>query len=181
MSFNAIAAVVDALKVWPEEVSYPERLEGATPLELAEARSRLQQIGQAANELRRLVDRQLAQELGTGALRYGDSVIRVNGKGSAKVVDVEAFWEAIDSALDTCIDPPTLLAALFPADSVRLTALPKVAELLKVDPDAFKETMIDYDAPTSPLSIMPVSKAKWAQKLREGEVLVRNKDSSVAT
>jgi len=175
MNFNPLTAVADALKVWPEEVSYPERLEGASPVELAEARSRLQQIGQAANELRRLVDRQLAVDLDGGTLRYGDSVIRVSGRGSAKVVDRDAWWRAVAQGVEMSENPTALLGALYPADSVRLTAIPALAAVLEVDPDAFKTTMIDYAPPTSPLSVMPISKAKWAQDLEEGEVVHRGR------
>lgn len=177
MNFNALAAVADALKTWPETVSFPERLEDATPVELAEARSRLAQISQAATELRRLVDRELAVQLNGGTLRYGDSIIRGSGRGAAKIVDPESWWRMVVQGMGASTNPIGLLSALYPANSVRLTALPGLAAALNVDADTLKSTMVDYDEPASPLSVMPVSKVKWAQGLQEGEVVVRGKRS----
>lgn len=173
---NPLAWVVDALKTHPEPVSLPDALVEASPLELAEARSRLQQIGQVANELRKLIDVELAGALQGSALNYGGSIIRsANGRGSAKVVDPEAWWGFVASALGG-IGPrqrAEVLAALYPASAVRLTAIPKLAAITEdsIDPDVIKDTFIAYDPPTSPLSVMPIDKApKYLHDLAEGEI-----------
>jgi hypothetical protein len=171
LTFNPVAAILIADKIWPEHPSFPESLENATPLELAEARSRLAQIGQIASELRKLVDQQLAEELANGSLRYGDSIIRPAYRGRPKVVDEGAFWDAVVAAVDQSLTPDALLSALFPASSVRLGALTKLAAQLEVDPDTLKQTLIDYEPPTAALDVIPISKARvWEQKLEDGQI-----------
>lgn len=171
MPFNAMAAIVDALKTHPEPVSLPESLEDANRMQLAEARSRLAQIVQVANELRRLVDRSLAAQLAGGAFRYGDTIMRSATRGRLKIVDTERWWEAVVTGLSKVDSPEGLLGALYPAGSVRLTALAQLAEALGV-PDAWalRDTFIEFDEPTAILDVVPLSKApKWAQKLDEGQ------------
>lgn len=169
---NVVAWVVDALKTHPEPVSLPDALVEAAPLELAEARSRLQQIGQVANELRKLIDVELAGALQGSALNYGGQIIRsANGRGSAKVIEGIGWWDAIVEGLKRSPNPVGLLASLYPASSVRLTALPKLAEALSRDTDGLRLEFITYDEPTSPLSVMPLDKApKYLQDLEEGQI-----------
>lgn len=168
---NVVAWILDALKVWPEPAQLPESLDGATPQQLAEARSRLQQISQITTELRRLVDVQLAGWLDGGAMRYGDSLLRPAGRGRPRIVDKGLWWDMVTEGVRHSDDPAGLLAALYPADSVRLTALPKLAEVLEVDERSIRDTMVDYDPPTALISAMPMSKApKWAQALGEGQL-----------
>jgi hypothetical protein len=46
-----------------------------------------------------------------------------------------------------------------------------LAEALDVPADVLKSTLVDYQPPTSPLSIMPIDKApKWTHSLEEGEL-----------
>jgi hypothetical protein len=168
---NPLAWVVDSLKVHPEPVSVPDALVGATPLELAEARSRLTQISQVANELRKLVDEELATHLQGGAMRYGDTILRPNGRGAPKIIDEENWWHEVVAGLKLTPNPEKLLAALYPASSVRLTALPKLASALSSETEYLRERYIEYGEPTSPLSAMPISKApKWAQALNDGQL-----------
>lgn len=173
MPFNAMAAVVDTLKVSPEHASLPDALVDATPQQLAEARSRLQQISQVATDLRKLVDAELATHLQGGAMRYGDQIFRPNGRGAAKVNDAEDWWNLIAGAsrLLPLDEVGSLLGSLYPANAVRLTALPQLAELMGYSNEGLRSTFIEYESPSSPLSVMPISKApKWAQKLEEGQL-----------
>lgn len=170
---NPLGWVLNALKTWPEPPNLPAEIDDLTPLELAEIRSRLQTFAQVATELRRQVDQELAGRIPT-ALRYGEDVYRPsNGRGSAKVVDDEAFYEAVAAGIERSEDYeiPHLLAALFPTHSVKVGGLPSLAEVLDVPPDVLKETLIGYGVPSSPLSVMPMSKApKFLQDLEEGEI-----------
>lgn len=171
MSFNALAALVDALKTHPEPVSLPEKLEDADVTELAEARNRFAQIAQCATELRKLVDSEIAEHLDGGALRYGDDIIRQSSRGRPKIVDHESWWTMVGMACELVESPGTLLSALYPADAVRLGALPQLADILGVNLEALKDTMIEYAEPTAPLSVMPLAKAPmWTHGLKEGEV-----------
>lgn len=171
---NVVAWVLDALKVYPEPASLPESLTDATPIQLAEARSRLSQIAQVATELRKLVDQELAGALQGSALRYGDSVYRAsNGRGTAKVASSceGEWWDDVVLGLKNSPRPAELLAALYPASSVRLTALPKLEAALSYDTDELKNHYIRYDPPSTPLSVMPIAKApKYLQDLEEGEL-----------
>lgn len=169
---NVVAWVIDALKTHPEPVSMPEAItEDSTLLELAEARSRLSAIAQVATDLRRLVDRELAGKIPT-AFRYGEDVYRpANGAGKAKVADETTWWPMVLQGLMDSPRPLELLSNLYPASSVRLTALPKLAAALGIEHDELRSHHIVYDPPTSPLSVMPRSKApKFLQDLEEGEV-----------
>lgn len=172
MSFNALAALVDALKMWPEPVSLPERLEDAEPIQLAEARNRFALIAQCATELRKLVDVELATHLTDGkVLPYGDDIIRQSTRGRPKIVDADSWWTMVGMACELVESPGVLLSALYPADAVRLGALPQLAEVLGVNLAALKDTMIEYAEPTAPLSVMPLAKAPmWTHGLKEGEV-----------
>jgi hypothetical protein len=176
MSFNAVGAILNADKVWPEPLSLPDALEGADPVTLAEARSRLAQIGQIARELVKLVDQELAGSLEHSALRYGNDVYRPsNGRGSAKVTDPESWWGFVSETLGMLNDPDraALLNALYPASSLRLTALAKLAAATvdDLDPGVIRDTFIAYDPPTSLLSVMPIQKApKFLQDLEDGEI-----------
>lgn len=168
---NPLAWVVDALKV-PREPMLPESLEGATPLQLAEAKNRLQEISRVAYQLRLLIDAELAGALQGSALRYGDTVYRASGgRGTAKVVDEVLWWDEVVEGLKASPVPVALLSALFPASSVRITALPMLAAALGEEADEFKNRHIFYDPPSSPLSVMPIQKApKYLQDLEEGEL-----------
>jgi hypothetical protein len=168
-----MAWVVDALKVSPEHASLPDVLVDASPQQLAEARSRLQQISQVATELRKIVDAELAVYLQGGAMRYGDQIIRPSTNGRPTVVDPEGWWSMVADAVVGRSIPAAaaLLAALYPANAVRLTGLSRLADEYNYDLAALRSTFIEYDPPTSSLSVMPISKApKWAQKLEEGQL-----------
>lgn len=170
MTFNAMAAVVDALKTHPEPVSLPEALEDANRMQLAEARSWLAQIAQVAGELRRLVDRMLAAQLAGGALRYGDQIMRPALRGRPKITDRGLWWDMVTEGVLKSDDPSALLAALYPADSLRLTALSQLADVLETSLEGLRDTMLEWEPPTATLDVMPISKApKWAQKLEEGQ------------
>jgi hypothetical protein len=104
-------------------------------------------------------------------MRYGDSLLRPAGRGRARIVDKYLWWNMVTEAVQRADDPAGLLSALYPADSVRLTALMKMAEVLEIPEQSIRETMIDYDEPTALISVMPMSRApKWAQALSEGQL-----------
>lgn len=170
---NPLAWVLASLKTHPEPVSIPD-VSKLTPVELAEIRSRLQTFSQVATELRKLVDVELAGALQGSAFRYGNDVYRAsNGGGRAKVVDEDKFYEAVARGIERTEDDEMagLLAALFPAYSVRISGLPRLAEALDVPSDVLKATLIDYEPSTTPLSVMPIQKApKYLQDLEEGEI-----------
>lgn len=172
MTFNAVGAILNADKVWPEPLSLPDALEGVDPVTLAEARSRLAQIGQIVRELVKVVDQELAGSLEHSALRYGNDVYRPsNGRGTAKVVDEVLWWDEVLEGLKSSPVPVALLSALFPASSVRLTALPKLAAALGEEADDFKSRHVFYEPSTSPLSVMPIQRApKFLQDLEDGEI-----------
>jgi hypothetical protein len=168
-----MAWVVDTLKVSPEHASLPDALVDATPQQLAEARSRLQEISQVATELQKIVDAELAIHLQGGAMRYGDQIFRPNGRGAPKVTNADMWWPFVTRTLfhvDKSMRP-IVMDALYPASAVRLTGLKILATAAETDEQTIKETFIHYDPPTSPLSVIPISKApKWAQKLEEGQL-----------
>lgn len=171
MTFNALAALVDALKVWPEELTLPEPLEDGTAVELAEARNRFQQMSQTANELRRLVDHRLAELLKGGGLPYGNTWYRPATTGKARVIDEAYFYEAAAKAVRLAPDPQAMLAALFPTDRVKVGGLSLMAEVLKLEEQVLKDTLFAYDDPSSPLDVVTGSRVpKFVGKLREGEV-----------
>lgn len=169
MPFNALGAIVDALKTWPEPVFLPESLEDANRTQLAEARSRLAQIAQVAGELRRLVDRTLAGQLAGGAFRYGESIL-TPAYGKAKIIDDEQFYLAVSKGLAQTDDTFGLIAALFPTHSVKTKGLPQLADALGVDAKTLKRTLVDYEAPSSPIKVTALKDAPiWQQKLDEGQ------------
>lgn len=174
MTFNALAAIVDADKYRDEEVSLPQALEDATPIELAEARSRLSQLAKVARELTRVIDQELAAQLGTRALRYGNSIIRTAGRGRAKVTNSEEWSLLIANALGdlNVTDRAALINALYGSATPRLTAIPLLASAFNgASPQAIKDTFFTYDLPSSPLSVMPLDRApKFLQGLEEGEI-----------
>lgn len=169
--FNAVAAVLDALKTFPEPVQLPDALVDTSPQQLAEGRSRLLQMAQVARELVKLIEAELAPYLDGGAMRYGNDLLRPAGKGRARIVDKASWWDMVTEGVLKSDNPAGLLSALYPADSVRLTALQQLAQTLSIPEQSIRETMIFYEAPTSPISAMPMHLApKWAQKLSEGQL-----------
>lgn len=166
---NAIYAVIDSLKTWPEPPSL--ELEGKEPLELAEVHSRLGEIAQVVRELQRIVAQDLATKLDGKTLRYGNTFYRPGGRGSHRVTDEAAWWPAVLQGLMDSPRPIDLLAALYPASSVRLTALPKLAAALGVEYAELKQAHIGYAESTMPLSVIPQSKApQYLQTMEDGEI-----------
>lgn len=169
--FNAVAAILDADKTYPEPVQLPDALVDATPQELAEGRSRLLQLAQVARELVKTIDVELAEALQGGAMRYGESLLRPAGRGRARIVDKTLWWDMVTEGVLKSDNPAGLLSSLYPADSVRLTALVKLAEELDIAESSIRSTMIFYEEPTALISVMPLSRApKWAQALSEGQL-----------
>lgn len=166
----------DAARVWPELPSFPEGLVDALPVELAEARSRLSELGLVCSALRRVVDEALAERLGPyGAVRLGDSLLRPSGsKGKARVTDPARFWGLVTLALSKTDDPAGLLGALFSPDDVHLTGLGRLAAVLGVSEPAVRGTVgISYDSPSGALS--STGRARWpvwAQKMADGEARI---------
>lgn len=174
---NPLAWVVIALKTWPEALSLPEALEDASPEQLAEARSRLAEIGQIVTELRKLVDRQLVPHLEGGVMRYGDTILKPSSRGRPIVVDPDGWWSAVSQGVARSENGAELLAALYPASAVRLGAIPKLALALEVDPQALRSTFIDWEPPSSVIDAQPLSKAPlWTHKLADGQLSNRRHD-----
>jgi hypothetical protein len=172
MSANPLAWVADSLKFWPEAPTLPdEYVENASPQSMAEWRNRLVEIAQVATELRRQLDVQMVARLNGAALRYGDNIIRAAGsRGRPKVKDPATWWEVVVDGLKATSNPVGLLSALYPANSVRLSALPMLAAAVSDEPEELREAHIDYELPTSVLSVVPISRApKYLQKLEEGQ------------
>lgn len=167
--FDPFAAIQSALRVHPEPLSFPEGLEDAEPIDLAEARNALAQVATVATELRKIIDQELAGQIGNG-LRYGDTILRPAG-GVAKVVDADAFYACVNQGLAKYETRDTLIRALFSPHSVKLGGLPILASILDVPADVLKESLIDYDPPTSAIHSIPIAKApKYLQKLEDGQI-----------
>lgn len=162
-----------ALRTWPEEPDFPEDLEEAPVARLAEARSRLQEASQAATLVRRQVDSRIRERIGPhGAVRYGDRLLRPS-LGDNKVVDVAGFWSMVDAALRRVEDPIPLLRELFNVDSVRLSGLPLLANVLEVDPKTLRSTLVDRSEPTSPISAISQKYwPMWALSMGDGEAYI---------
>ena len=104
-------------------------------------------------------------------MRYGNDLLRPAGRGRPRIVDKVLWWNMVTEGVFRGDDAAGLLSALYPADSVRLTALNKLAAALDIPESSIRDTMIDYEEPTALISVMPMSKApKWAQALRDGQL-----------
>lgn len=171
MTANPLAWVADALKYWPEAPTLPDdQIEHAQPIEMAQWRNRLVEITQVATELRRQLDVAMVARLNGAALRYGNNIIRAAGtRGRPKVKDPGEWWAVVVDGLKVTPNPVGLLAALYPANSLRLSALPMLAAAVSDEPENLREAHIDYDLPTSVLSVVPIDRApKYLQQLEEG-------------
>ena len=179
MKFNAIAALVDALKTWPEPVELPNALIDADHVQLADARSRLQQISQCANELRKVIEGELVERLDGAPMRYGDTIIEANRRGTHKVSDIDMWWDAVAKATETSEDPAGLLASLYRADGLRLGGLKQLAEELHTDVKTVRNTFIAWEPPTAGVSVRPISQvSQELQKLEDGEVYRRESNDA---
>ena len=167
---NPVALILNALKTWPEP--YTLELDEAEPISLAELDSRLGEIRQVINELKKQVQGELAAKLAGRNLRYGDTIYRgVPTKGSARIVDDTKWWPVVLDGLMQSPRPVDLLAALYPASSVRLTALPKLAAALGVEYDELRKQHVEYAESSVPIQVMPVARAPmFLQTLEDGEV-----------
>lgn len=180
-TFNAIGTIVDSLKVWPENPSFPESLEGGSAVDLAEARNRFAEISQVATELRRLVDRQLVVDLDGAALRYGDSILKAATGGKVVVLDSERWWDLVVKGLKASPNPAGLLSALYSADSVRLTGIPLLAAALGEDSEELRKSLFGKEAAGSPLVVVPIYRApKYQQRLEEGETTYSRRNRTKA-
>lgn len=162
--------ILNALRTWPEP--YTLDLEEAEPVTLAELHSRLGEISQVINDLKKQVAVDLGGKLAGRNLRYGDTIYRgIPTKGSAKIVDDKAWWPVVLDGLMQSPRPLDLLAALYPASSVRLTALPKLAAALGVEFDELRKAHVTYADSSVPIQVMPVAKApQYLQALEDGEI-----------
>lgn len=165
---NVIAKIVDADKIYPEPLTL--ELEDLGPVELAELHSRLARFGQVVAELKKLVALDLAAKLDGKTLRYGDTFLGP-ASGAPTVKDEELWWKTVLEGLMESPRPVDLLASLFPASSLRLTALPKLAAALGVDHDDLRRDHIGWKEPSSPLKVVPLSRApQYLQKMEDGEI-----------
>lgn len=167
---NPVAMILNALKVWPEP--YELELEEADLMQLAELDSRLGEIRQVIAALKKQVQADLAVKLDGKTLRYGDSLFRgVPLRGSVRVGPEELWWEDVVEGLKATAQPEALLKALFPATSVRLTALPKLASVLGVDHDVLRDKYVTFAESGNPLTVLPMSKApQYLANLEDGEL-----------
>lgn len=175
MTFNALSALVDSEKYGAEEVFLPSALEDSSPIDLAEARSRLLRYAQVARSLVKVIEAELAEKLEGQALRYGNDILRpAGGKGTANLQDPERWWQMVSQAMGDldAEDRAALLHALYGASTPRLTALPLLASAYNgASVDAIRGSFIYHSPPTSPLSVMPVDRApKFLQSLEDGEI-----------
>lgn len=172
MTFNAIAAVIDGLRVHPEPQSLPESLLNSEPVELAGAHNRFKEIAAVANGLAKATGEALAAKIPYGALRYGDTIYRpAGGRGDTKVIDEGKWWPKVIEGLRGTDRPEVLLSELFTASGVKMGGMDILANVLGEDPKVFRKEHIRYEKPTGPLSVMPLDKApKWAQHLDEGQI-----------
>lgn len=167
---NPIALILSALKTWPEP--YTLDLEEADPMALAELHSRLTEISQVINDLKKQVAADMGTKLAGRTLRYGQTIFRgIPTKGSAKIKDEGLWWQDVVDGLKATSKPEVLLGALFPASSVRLTALPKLASVLGVEFQELRDKYVTYADSSIPIQVMPVSKAPaYLAKLEDGEI-----------
>lgn len=166
-SRNPLAWVVDGLKVRPEEPELPGEVDEFTVDELISHRNRLREISQTATELRRLVDAVIVEKLAGAGHRYGDTIVR-EGALRRKVVvrDVAEWWELVVEALKATPSPDRLLAALYPADKLKVTGLPFLAEALSVE----SIDLVDVEYRGKGLTETPRSRApKYLQRLEDGQ------------
>lgn len=171
MTFDAITALVHSLRNHPEPASLPEGLDEASRVELAEGRSLFQIIAQRALEIRRIIDHDLAGQIAGGALRYGDQIIRTSYRGTPYVVNPQLWWQQVAEAIRRLdnIGAAELLNALYPVNSLRLTALPQLAAVLDTPVEQIRDNLIDYQEAPISLSVTPLHLApKWTQRLQEG-------------
>jgi hypothetical protein len=176
--FEAIDA---ALWVAPEPPSPVEFVDNGPDRwqEMIAAREHLASIARAATELRRSVDRQLAEELGTGgAARWGESIYRPTPRRTLRAIDEPGWWAFLVGALgvvpsrrDRAIG---LLSRLYRAADVRLTPLRELAETTGTEEGAIRDSFFAWEVGPLEVSAIPIDRApKYLQKLAEGEALIR--------
>ena len=122
----------------------------------------------AARQLEAAIGDRLAQELGNGSARFGDTIYTVTRAGSRNVKDPDGFWEWAGT-LENVSD----LAAMLSLNGIRITAVRAVAEKNGYEAETIEEAFFEWvpkeDAEPRAVAI-PISKARvWQRGLKEGE------------
>lgn len=165
--------VAAALRVAPEPADVPDELDGASLVQLMEARNRMAQVASAARSVRLAIDAQVATRLGPhGAVKYGGKLWQPMRVGSV-LADEETFWQMLDQALRNIDEDtrPRLIRALWSAREVKLTGLKFLAAALEQKTRAVRSTLVGKKSPEGSLS----SSSKlpgWARDMAEGEALI---------
>jgi hypothetical protein len=123
------------------------------------------------------VDQEIVRAIGPyGAIRYGDSLLRVTRDAVRYIVDPAGWWRLVAEQV-TRLGPERgaeLLARLYNASHVRMRGLSTLAEASGLDEQALRGTFIDYRAGRSTHKIEEPRRADWpgwAEAMRDGEVV----------
>jgi hypothetical protein len=176
---NPLGWIKDAPTVaYGDEYPLPEELDGLPAIGLADGRGRLGWAGGTAYGLRRSVDQALIAILGGwGALRYGETLLRVGRDRTARVVDRGSWWHLVASQVVALgVDEGAkLLDRLYNADNVKLRGLAPLAEQAGVEEGALKDTMIEWKDGRKPWKVYTPRREDWpvgAEQLADGESYV---------
>ena len=169
---NPLTWIKDAEHVaYGADYPLPEELDGLPAVSLAEGRGRLGWAGSTAYGLRRTVDQALIAELGGyGALRYGETLLRVGRDRTARIVDRGSWWRLVASQVVAlgADEGGRLLDRLYNADNVKLTGLRLMAASIGEEESElieWRDGKHRWKVDTPKRGDWPV----WAEKLADGE------------
>jgi hypothetical protein len=150
---------------WMEEDAAYVGLGSASMDDLVTLRNAIIRWQQAAGEVRKAIDAEVAHRIGEGgALRVGESILRYRPRRTPKLVDPQALIDWLGPDWRAVI-PVTA------STRVRLAALDTVAEKRGADAVTVRDTFIEWAEGPPGLDEMPVDKApRWAMSMRDGDV-----------
>lgn len=144
-----------------EDVDVPDWVLDFDVTDLYHLRTATTTILRAARAALGVIDGCLEIAVGDDIVRVGDDILNVQVKKRRRVRDPHQFWAFVERL------GPHAPKALFRPDSVRITALRKLAADQGIDPSAVDDTFFETETLEPQLTIRPVSVAPW--ELDEGE------------
>lgn len=158
------------------DLTLPDELDSTDVMVLVDGRWRLTSVTSVASGLRRRVDGAIVERVGPwGAIRAGNSLLRVVADRRRRIVDHHTWWRFVVTAIRHLDDHAAarLLEQLFNADELRVRGLRPLAEAAGLDEQTVRDTFVGWEDTARPWKVTEPPRStwpKWAETMSDGDI-----------